>query len=77
MFSELWRRLEFLLRRRRFDEDLVEEMRLHLDLRTAEEGSETAARVRFGNERPVAASSPEMVEMSSGNARGAAGRFDS
>jgi putative ABC transport system permease protein len=50
MFSELWRRLEFLLRRRRFEEDLAEEMRLHLDLRTAEKGSETGARVRFGNE---------------------------
>ena len=50
MFSELWRRLEFLLRRKRFDEDLAEEMRLHLDLRTAEKGDETAARVRFGNE---------------------------
>jgi putative ABC transport system permease protein len=50
MFSELWRRLEFLLRRKRFEEDLAEEMRLHLDLRTADEGSETGARVRFGNE---------------------------
>ncbi len=50
MFSELRRRLEFLLRRRRFEEELTEEMRLHLDLRTAEEGSETGARVRFGNE---------------------------
>ena len=50
MFRELWRRLEFLLRRQRFEEDLAEEMRLHLDLRTAEEGDETGARVRFGNE---------------------------
>lgn len=50
MLSELWRRLEFLLHRRRFEEDLAEEMRLHIDLRTAEEGSETSARVHFGNE---------------------------
>jgi predicted permease len=50
MFSELWRRVKFLLNRSRFEEELAEEMRLHLDLRTAEEGSETTARVRFGNE---------------------------
>jgi len=49
MFRELWRRLEYLLHRRRFEEDLAEEMRLHLDLRAADEGSETGARVRFGN----------------------------
>ncbi len=50
MFSELWRRLEFLLHRKSFEEDLAEEMRLHLDLRTAEEGNERGARLRFGNE---------------------------
>ncbi len=50
MFNELWRRLEFLLRRKRFEDDLAEEMRLHLDLRTAENGDETTARIRFGNE---------------------------
>ena len=50
MFSELWRRFEFLLRRRRFEEDLAEEMRLHLDLRAVDEGGEREARVRFGNE---------------------------
>lgn len=50
MFRELWRRLEFLVHRRRFEEDLAEEMRLHLDLRTADEGSKANARTRFGNE---------------------------
>ncbi len=50
MLSEWWRRLKFLLNRNRFEEELAEEMRLHLDLRTADEGSETSARVRFGNE---------------------------
>lgn len=38
MFGELWRRFEFVLRRKRFEEDLAEEMRLHLDLRAIDEG---------------------------------------
>src|SRR5580698_2879235 len=50
MFGEWWRRFEFLFRRKRFEEDLAEEMRLHLDLRALDEGGETAARLRFGNE---------------------------
>ena len=50
MFGALWRRLKFLLKRKRFDEDLAEEMRLHLDLRALDEGGETAARLRFGNQ---------------------------
>jgi putative ABC transport system permease protein len=50
MFSELWRRFEFWLRRKRFEQDLAEEMRLHLDLRAMDEGGETRARQRFGNE---------------------------
>ena len=33
MFNELWRRFEFLLHRKRFEQDLAEEMRLHLWLR--------------------------------------------
>ncbi len=31
--TKLWRRLAHLLRRRRFDHELAEEMRLHVDLR--------------------------------------------
>jgi predicted permease len=50
MFSELWRRFAVLFHRRRFEEDLAEEMRLHLELRALDEGGETAARLRFGNE---------------------------
>jgi predicted permease len=54
---EQWRRLEFLFRRRRLEEDLAEEMRLHLDLRAAErtaQGAEPSdadagARRQFGN----------------------------
>jgi putative ABC transport system permease protein len=46
--GELWRRLQFLLHRKQFEQDLADEMRLHLDLRAAEDG-ESAARRRFGN----------------------------
>lgn len=46
--GEVGRRLRFLMHRDEFERDLAEEMRLHLDLRTAEQG-ETAARRRFGN----------------------------
>jgi len=31
--TELWRRICFLFRRRRFDRDLTEEMRQHLDMK--------------------------------------------
>jgi hypothetical protein len=37
MFGELRRRFEFLVHRKRFEEDLAEEMRLHLDLRAVHE----------------------------------------
>ena len=40
-FGEVWRRLLFLLRRRQFDRDIEEEMRLHRELAGAR---------RFGNE---------------------------
>ncbi len=54
---ELLRRLQFRLRRRRFDEDLAEEMRLHIDLRASDvhaagmslESANDAARRQFGN----------------------------
>src|SRR5580704_1631646 len=59
MFGELRRRIQFLLRGRRFEEDLAEEMRLHLDLRAKDEGGEAGARVRFGNESLLRESSRE------------------
>ena len=46
--GELWRRLLFPLRRRRFERDLEEEMRFHLDMQARESGS-TVARRKFGN----------------------------
>lgn len=55
--AEIWRRILFLTRRTRADEELAEEMRLHMDLRAAklrQQGIEAdeaarAARRRFGN----------------------------
>ncbi|HZO53640.1 MAG TPA: ABC transporter permease [Bryobacteraceae bacterium] len=55
--TKIWRRLLFLTRRNRMDDDLAEEMRLHMDLRTArlqQQGLEACdaaltARQRFGN----------------------------
>ncbi|MGH9626813.1 MAG: ABC transporter permease [Bryobacteraceae bacterium] len=55
--AEIWRRILFLTRRARVDEELVEEMQLHMDLRAAklrQQGVEAddaarAARQRFGN----------------------------
>ncbi|MEO8662906.1 MAG: hypothetical protein ABI693_30880, partial [Bryobacteraceae bacterium] len=44
---ELIRRLRYRMQGARFDEDLAEEMRLHLELRAEETGD--AARRRFGN----------------------------
>jgi putative ABC transport system permease protein len=46
--GELWRRLTFPFRRHRFDRDLEEEMRFHLEMRAAESGG-AAARRQFGN----------------------------
>jgi putative ABC transport system permease protein len=55
--NELWRRLHFLLHRKQFDQDLAEEMQLHVRLRAATNRgaavdpsqAESAARRRFGN----------------------------
>src|ERR1700722_5247430 len=47
-FSELGRRMRQLFRRKQWEDDLAEEMRLHLDLRAAE-GSEAMAKRKFGN----------------------------
>ena len=56
-FAELARRLSMLFRRGRFDADLEEEMRLHLELRQQEkiqaglapDEARSAAMRRFGN----------------------------
>jgi putative ABC transport system permease protein len=56
-FGELWRRVLFLFRRTRLEDELAEEMKLHLELRTAERAGEgaapgeaaDAARRQFGN----------------------------
>src|SRR5260370_8401811 len=55
--NELWRRLGTLLRRRQFDADLEDEMRLHVELRAEQQAqaglapdqARYAARRRFGN----------------------------
>src|SRR5437773_9121989 len=46
--GELWRRLRFFFHQKRFNAELEEEMRLHLELR-AESLGEHAARRQFGN----------------------------
>jgi predicted permease len=55
--GEVWRRVAMLLRRRKFDRELDEEMRLHLELRQQEQlqsgmtagHAQAAARRQFGN----------------------------
>jgi len=47
-FSEVWRRLLFLFRRRQFDRDLEEEMRFHMEMKAREAGP-VAAQRKFGN----------------------------
>jgi hypothetical protein len=55
--GELWRRLRFLVRRRQFDADLEDEMRLHVELRAQEQiqagttpdEARYVAQRRFGN----------------------------
>src|SRR5499426_2704215 len=56
--SQLWRRLLFYLRRDRFDRELEEEMRFHLEMKaeenlaagTSQEEARYAARRQFGNQ---------------------------
>lgn len=48
VFGELWRRLLFLFRQRRFHRDLDEEMRFHLEMKSTAQGP-LAARRQFGN----------------------------
>jgi len=57
-FGEFWRRLQYLFRRRRFDCDLEEEMRFHVEMRSAELGP-SGARRRFGNAALLAQESRE------------------
>src|SRR6266542_4193777 len=40
--AELWRRIVFLFRRRRFEEDLDEELRFHLEMKAGEYRGEGA-----------------------------------
>jgi len=58
-FYEFVRRLRFRMRRAQFDQDLAEEMRLHLELRAAEAGDRAAAQRRFGNATQIHESSRE------------------
>ncbi|MDQ2710909.1 MAG: ABC transporter permease [Acidobacteriota bacterium] len=46
---EIWRRLYWFVRRDAFEQELEEEMRHHLALKTEEQGSAYAARRQFGN----------------------------
>lgn len=47
--KELLRRIRFMFERERFESDLDEEMRYHLDRKAADSGSADAARRQFGN----------------------------
>jgi len=58
--DELWRRLRIMTRRREFEADLEEEMRLHLDLRAEDSSDPWAARRRFGNTTQIKEASREM-----------------
>jgi putative ABC transport system permease protein len=49
MGKRIWRKFLFLFNRRRFDEELSEEMRLHMELRAEKLRSASAASKRFGN----------------------------
>src|ERR1700680_4699399 len=56
---EIWRRLVFLFRRRQFDRELDEEMRLHLEMKSEHQGRD-AARRQFGNVTLLREASREM-----------------
>jgi predicted permease len=61
--GEIWRRLQFMTRRREFERDLQEELRLHLDLRAEDspgDDAHFAAKRRFGNSTQVKETSREM-----------------
>src|SRR5260370_36270606 len=62
--SKLWRRLVFALRRGRFERDLDEEMRCHLEMKAQSGGGNEEARYaaqrRFGNTLALREASREM-----------------
>jgi predicted permease len=47
--TQLWRRITYLARRNQMDADIAEEMRLHLELKTAAAGDVSVAQKQFGN----------------------------
>ena len=53
--GELWRRLRFRLLGSRFEQDLAEEMRLHMDLRAAEKqaGGMSSVAALWGRNEPA------------------------
>ena len=65
MIAELWRRIVYLLDRGRFERELGEEMRFHLDHLEAARGSPEAARRKFGNVMALKEVSREMWGWSS------------
>jgi len=62
--NKLWRRLLFLTRREKFDRDLEDEMRLHLEMKTEAGGGSNEARYaagrQFGNTLLLRETSREM-----------------
>ena len=62
--SKIWRRLQFLVRRRAFERELAEEMRLHLEMKTEAGGGSDdthyAAQRQFGNTLLLRETSCEM-----------------
>ncbi len=62
--TKLWRRLLFLFRRERFDRDLDDEIRVHLEMKAEAGGGDTdagyAARRQFGNSQLLRETSREM-----------------
>src|SRR5215510_11963753 len=72
-FSQLWRRLFSLLRRRRYEREMEEEMRFHLEMQIeqnlasgmAAEEARYAARRQFGNQTWLKEASREMWSLNS------------
>ncbi len=60
MFGELWRKLVYLFDRRRFERDLEEELRFHVEHLEAAHGDRDAARRKFGNAALLKEASREM-----------------
>src|SRR3954452_4516878 len=63
--GEIWRRMQFMTRRRTFERELDEEMRLHVALRAEEAGDRWAAVRRFGNTTQLKETSREMWNIGS------------